>query len=181
MTVSNFQYFISELKTNSGLVALLSLTISSIFGLIVLALTHTLELKKFRQNILLEKKYKAYFKYFELFNDFYHSSKKTAINFENLKSGDFKDEEKFEDFKKEVIEQYQEFLEIKSKLSMPGAEMLIFVNKKISEKIKEITSLNGNAITFDADIKENGEKLLKYITKISELMDLLKEDLGINS
>lgn len=177
--MSNFQYFISELKTNSGLVALLSLTISSIFGILVLVLTHSLELKKFRQNILLEKKYNAYFEYFSLFNAFYGSSSEIIANFEFLKKGHFENENQHDEFKEKVIKQFQEFTKIKSKLSMPGVEKMIFMNKKITNKIEELININDNMIDLDSNMEENSEEIIKIIKKCMELIELMKKDLEI--
>lgn len=176
---SFIEYFINQLNINSGLVALLSLTISSIFGIIVLTLTHSLELKKFRQNLLLEKKYNAYFEYFSLFNEFYSSSSEIVFNFAQLKNKAFENEAQHDEFKAKVMQQFQEFTRIRAKLVMPGAEKMIFMNKKINDKMEELINIDDCIPDLDANVKENAEKMMNIIKKTLELIELMKKDLEI--
>ena len=81
-----------------------------------------------------------------------------------------------------MLESYKEFAKIKNYLSMPGLEILIFINQEIADKINEIVSLEETEaliIKTDVELKENSKKIEKYIKVLSELAKLLSEDLGI--
>lgn len=140
--------------------------------------TKNLELEKHRQQLLFEKKYNAYAKYLERFDDFYHSSSRTIVELEKFNKKRHESKEEFEKHKQEVLEMLKKFFNIQDYLSMPGIEILIFTNEEIQEKINEIAAIKDNIKTDDS-ITNNLERLKIYIQILSELSKLLQKDLKI--
>jgi len=98
-----------------------------------------------------------------------------------LFNGEHATEEEFETQKQKALEAYGKFISIQRQLSMPGAEILMFINEDITKKIKEIVDLNVENLTIDPDatIIENGEKVKQYLTILGELAELLQKDLKV--
>lgn len=140
--------------------------------------TKDLELEKHRTQLLFEKKYNAYSKYFNIFDDFYHSSMDIVVKIEVFNKKKHKNEKEFEKHKQELIEALKQFFDIQKYLSMPSLEFLMYANKEIEGKIEEIVDIEGN-IDSEASLTENAEKIKVYIKILSELAVLLQSDLKI--
>lgn len=169
--------FAKNLKFDSA-IALSAIMASMIIPFV----TKNLELEKHQKQLLYEKKFNAYLKYFEICDNFWRISGQTVINIHLLNTSEFYSREEFEKQKNKVIELYREFSKIRDYLSMPGVGILIFVNKKIETKISQIVELDidkTSIVNTQDELKDNIEKIKKYIQIISELTTLLKEDLGI--
>lgn len=169
--------FAKNLKFDSA-IALSAIMASMIIPFV----TKNLELEKHQKQLLYEKKFNAYLKYFEICDNFWRISGQTVINIHLLNTSEFYSHEEFEKQKNKVIELYREFSKIRDYLSMPGVGILIFVNKKIETKISQIVELDidkTSIVNTQDELKDNIEKIKKYIQIISELTTLLKEDLGI--
>ena len=141
-----------------------------------------LELEKHRRQFLYEKKYNAYSKYFSILDDFWKISGKTVFNMHIFNTENFKTEQDFEAQKRIVLDLYQKFIQVRDYLAMPGLEILIFVNKKVENKIKEIVDIDAEnqlMINHRDDLQVNMLKVEKYIGKLAELARLLQEDLEI--
>lgn len=144
--------------------------------------TKNLELEKHQQQFLFEKKYNAYSKYFKICDNFWKLSSQTIFNMHLFNTEKYETKEDFETQKAKVLQLYQEYMKIRDFLTMPGLEILIFINDDIDKKIKEIIEVDVDKnSTFDskADLEENIKKASRYIQLISELAALLKKDLGI--
>lgn len=169
--------FAKNLKFDSA-IALSAIMASMIIPFV----TKNLELEKHQKQLLYEKKFNAYLKYFEICDNFWRISGQIVINIHLLNTSEFYSHEEFEKQKNKVIELYREFSKIRDYLSMPGVGILIFVNKKIETKISQIVELDidkTSIVNTQDELKDNIEKIKKYIQIISELTTLLKEDLGI--
>jgi hypothetical protein len=145
-------------------------------------ITKNLELEKHQKQLLYEKKFEAYSKYFEICDNFWRISGQTVINMHLLNKGEFKSKEAFEEQKSKVLALFTEFTKIRDYLSMPGVGILVFINEKAEKKIEEIVKLDVNEesiIDSKDELENNMKKVEKYIQLISELSALLKEDLGI--
>lgn len=144
--------------------------------------TKDLELEKHHQQFLYERKYNAYVKYLNIFDDYWNKSQEVLLELNEFNQRKEQTKEEFEKHKSKLLESYKEFVRIKNFLSMPGLEILIFINQEIADKINEIVSLEETeslVIKTDAELKENSEKIEKYIKILSELAKLLSDDLGI--
>lgn len=144
--------------------------------------TKNLELEKHHKQFLYEKKYNAYVKYLNIFDDYWNKSQEVLLELNEFNQKKEQTREEFEEHKLKLLESYKEFVKIKNYLSMPGLEILIFINQEIADKINEIVSLEEKEsliIKTDAELKENSKKIEKYIKVLSELAKLLSDDLGI--
>ncbi len=160
-----------------------AIALSAIMASIIIPFcTKNLELEKHQKQFLYEKKYNAYAKYFEICDKFWRISGQTVANLHLLNEKQCNSEEEFNLQKSNVINLYREFSRIKNYLSMPGLEILIYINNEIETKIKEIVELDVNpdlVINTKDNLDKNKQKIERYIKLISELTTLLKKDLGI--
>ncbi len=160
-----------------------AIALSTIMASIIIPFcTKNLELEKHQKQFLYEKKYNAYAKYFEICDDFWKISGQTIANLHLLNAKKYNSEDEFNIQKTNVIDLYREFSKIKGYLSMPGLEILMYINNDIETKIKEIVELDVDQnllINSTDDLDNNKQKVEKYIKIISELVTLLKKDLGI--
>lgn len=160
-----------------------AIALSAIMASIIIPFcTKNLELEKHQKQFLYEKKYNAYAKYFEICDSFWKISGQTIANLHLLNAKKYNSEDEFNIQKDNVIDLYREFSKIKGYLSMPGLEILMYINDEIETKIKEIVELEVNQnllINSKDDLNNNKQKVEKYIKVISELATLLKKDLGV--
>lgn len=159
-----------------------AVAISAVMASIIIPFcTKNLELEKHRRQFLFEKKYEAYKKYFNLFDSFWKVSRDVVISIEFMNRG-IENKEDFEQQKQIFLVAFAKFTEIRDYLSMPGLEILVFINKEIENKIKEIIELDTKKeflLDTEADLITNAKKIEKYIDVLSKLATLLQEDLGI--
>lgn len=180
ITLTSQQQFVIEIvKTIAPYIVAI---ISVLSAIIVPFCIKNLELEKHQKQFLFEKKYNAYSKYFEICDSFWKLSNQTIFNMHLFNIEKYDTKEDFDNQKAKVLALYQEYIKIRDFLTMPGLEILIFINGDIDKKIKEIIEVDVDKnSTFDskADLEENIKKASRYIQLISELSALLKEDLGI--
>ena len=158
-------------------------TIAIIASIISPYCTKNLELEKHRRQFLYEKKYNAYSKYFKMLDKFWDISSETILNMHFFATQEHKSKEEFEAQKSQVINLYKKFCKIKNYLSRPELELLIFVNKNIETKIKEIIQIDTNKnmiIDHENDLQKNMQIIESYIEKLNELPSLLQKDLEID-
>lgn len=156
--------------------------ISILSSLLIPHVTKKIELEKHHKQFLYEKKYNAYVKYLNIFDDYWNKSQEVLLELNEFNQKKEQTREEFEEHKLKLLESYKKFAKIKNYLSMPGLEILIFINQEIADKINEIVSLEETEaliIKTDVELKENSKKIEKYIKVLSELAKLLSEDLGI--
>ncbi len=156
--------------------------ISVLSSLLIPHVTKNIELEKHHKQFLYEKKYNAYVKYLNIFDDYWNKSQEVLLELNEFNQKKEQTREEFEEHKLKLLESYKEFVKIKNYLSMPGLEILIFINQEIANKINEIVSLEETEaliIKTDVELKENSKKIEKYIKVLSELAKLLSDDLGI--
>ncbi len=176
-------YWADELRTNTGLVALLSIVLTGFINIIIQHFSKELELKKHRQQLLFEKKYNAYAKYFEYFDDYFRIAQDVLIAIKQFNNEEHKNEDEFEKAKKNLLITFEKFTRIKGYLEMPGVEISMFFtcNNKIEEKVMEIVSSEEYIINPSNSFEVEKPKLEKHIKILSDLAQLLKEDLGMKN
>ena len=91
--------------------------------------TKNLELEKHHKQFLYEKKYNAYVKYLNIFDDYWNKSQEVLLELNEFNQKKEQTREEFEEHKLKLLESYKEFVKIKNYLSMPGLEILIFINQ----------------------------------------------------
>ena len=180
VTVS-FKQNVNWLETIKVIAPYVVAIIGIISGWIIPHLTKNIEFEKNRNQFLYEKKYNAYVKYLSIIDKYLEQSQETVLLLHGFK-GKFENKEKFEKYKQILIASYRQFSNICSKLSMPGLEVLIFVNKEIQDEIKKIVEFDTQKeliIDSENDYFENASKVLEYVKVLSRIADLLKTDLRI--
>ena len=142
-------------------------------------ITKDLELEKHRQKMLFEKKYEAYSKYFEHVNHLLHESQKTLLDYHIFNTHKFNSESDFNNQKAKILKSLDLFYKLKGKINMPAIEIFMFANNKIINQIEHLTDKNAGKISSEKDLNKNIKNLKKYIENISNLADLMRQDLGI--
>ncbi len=180
-----FEYYVyylaDELRTNTGLIALLSILLTGFVNMAIQHFSRSLELKKHKQQLLFEKKYNAYAKFFEYFDEYCKIAQDYLIAIKQFNDETPMDEDEFEKAKSKLLITWEKFIQIKSYLDMPGTELLIFFscNKKIESKVLEIRQSEDSIINPNNLLAIERPKIEKQIKSLSELFQLLKEDLGL--
>lgn len=138
--------------------------------------TKDLELEKHRQQLLFEKKYDLYTKYFKLFDNYLYYSKRLIYKIEHFKIKN-QTEEYYNQLKQEITDLNKKVIDAREALLLPNAEFFNYVDKEIRVKMVEVMD-KFQDFEFEADLENNQKYLSKNCKVTYELIALLRKDLN---